>query len=138
MIGVPSFLNIAHEARFGGCGADASDVVPESELCSRKHLDTAVQAGKRSPFLNPKISLTKFICKMASDESLPTLKILMIGPSGAGKSACKFYVPPHKQGPCSQCLVLIRYCDDQFDSESSTATIGVDFKVRHFFETVHV
>lgn len=25
--------------------------------------------------------------------------------------------------------VLIRYCDDQFDSESSTATIGVDFKV---------
>jgi Ras-related protein Rab-18 len=26
--------------------------------------------------------------------------------------------------------VLIRYCDDQFDSESSTATIGVDFKVR--------
>jgi Ras-related protein Rab-18 len=28
-------------------------------------------------------------------------------------------------------VVLIRYCDDQFDSESSTATIGVDFKVRH-------
>ncbi|KAG4434184.1 hypothetical protein IFR05_010342 [Cadophora sp. M221] len=51
---------------------------------------------------------------MASDESLPTLKILMIGPSGAGKSA-----------------LLIRYCDDQFDNESSTATIGVDFKV-HF------
>ncbi|KAM3073823.1 hypothetical protein ACMFMG_008446 [Clarireedia jacksonii] len=50
---------------------------------------------------------------MASDESIPTLKILMIGPSGAGKSA-----------------LLIRYCDDQFDSESSTATIGVDFKVR--------
>ena len=25
--------------------------------------------------------------------------------------------------------MLIRYCDDQFDSESSTATIGVDFKV---------
>lgn len=25
--------------------------------------------------------------------------------------------------------VLIRYCDDQFDFESSTATIGVDFKV---------
>ncbi|KAH8598045.1 P-loop containing nucleoside triphosphate hydrolase protein [Bisporella sp. PMI_857] len=50
---------------------------------------------------------------MASDESLPTLKILMIGPSGAGKSA-----------------LLIRYCDDQFDSESSTATIGVDFKAK--------
>jgi len=50
---------------------------------------------------------------MASDESLPTLKILMIGPSGAGKSA-----------------LLVRYCDDQFDSESSTATIGVDFKVK--------
>ncbi|PMD43691.1 ras-related protein rab-like protein-18 [Hyaloscypha variabilis F] len=50
---------------------------------------------------------------MASDESLPTLKILMIGPSGAGKSA-----------------LLIRYCDDQFDSESSTATIGVDFKMK--------
>ncbi|KAI6247344.1 Ras-related protein Rab-18 [Erysiphe necator] len=50
---------------------------------------------------------------MASDESPPTLKILMIGPSGAGKSA-----------------LLIRYCDDQFDSESSTATIGVDFKIK--------
>jgi len=50
---------------------------------------------------------------MASDESLPSLKILLIGPSGAGKSA-----------------LLIRYCDDLFDSESSTATIGVDFKVK--------
>ncbi|RDW70234.1 hypothetical protein BP5796_08631 [Coleophoma crateriformis] len=50
---------------------------------------------------------------MASDESLPMLKILMIGPSGAGKSA-----------------LLIRYCDDQFDTESSTATIGVDFKLK--------
>lgn len=50
---------------------------------------------------------------MASDEFLPTLKILLIGPSGAGKSA-----------------LLIRYCDDQFDSESSTATIGVDFKLK--------
>ncbi|RDL35092.1 Uncharacterized protein BP5553_07023 [Venustampulla echinocandica] len=50
---------------------------------------------------------------MASDESLPTLKILMIGPSGAGKSA-----------------LLIRYCDDQFDNEYSTATIGVDFKLK--------
>jgi len=50
---------------------------------------------------------------MASEESLVTLKILMIGPSGAGKSA-----------------LLIRYCDDQFDSESSTATIGVDFKLK--------
>lgn len=26
---------------------------------------------------------------MASDDSLPTLKLLLIGPSGAGKSACK-------------------------------------------------
>ncbi|RKF77696.1 Ras-related protein Rab-18 [Golovinomyces cichoracearum] len=50
---------------------------------------------------------------MASNDSPPTLKILMIGPSGAGKSA-----------------LLIRYCDDQFDSESSTATIGVDFKIK--------
>ncbi|EPE34048.1 P-loop containing nucleoside triphosphate hydrolase [Glarea lozoyensis ATCC 20868] len=50
---------------------------------------------------------------MASDESLPTLKILMIGPSGSGKSA-----------------LLIRYCDNQFDNESSTATIGVDFKLK--------
>ncbi|QSZ34848.1 hypothetical protein DSL72_007707 [Monilinia vaccinii-corymbosi] len=30
-------------------------------------------------------------------------------------------------------IVLIRYCDDQFDSESSTATIGVDFKVGFIF-----
>ncbi|KAI9826848.1 MAG: hypothetical protein M1832_005787 [Thelocarpon impressellum] len=50
---------------------------------------------------------------MASDETLPTLKILLIGPSGAGKSA-----------------LLIRYCDDYFDAESSTATIGVDFKAK--------
>ncbi len=27
--------------------------------------------------------------------------------------------------------VVMRYCDDLFDSESSTATIGVDFKVLH-------
>jgi len=50
---------------------------------------------------------------MASEESIPTLKMLIIGPSGSGKSA-----------------LLIRYCDDQFDSESSTATIGVDFKIK--------
>ncbi|KZF22681.1 ras-related protein rab-like protein-18 [Xylona heveae TC161] len=50
---------------------------------------------------------------MPSDESLPTLKILLIGPSGAGKSA-----------------LLLRYCDDLFDSESSTATIGVDFRLK--------
>lgn len=50
---------------------------------------------------------------MASDDSLPTLKILMIGPSGAGKSA-----------------LLTRYCDDEFDPESSTATIGIDFKIK--------
>src|SRR4051794_11326852 len=26
-------------------------------------------------------------------------------------------------------IVLTRYCDDEFDPESSTATIGIDFKV---------
>ncbi|CAJ2507479.1 Uu.00g086650.m01.CDS01 [Anthostomella pinea] len=46
---------------------------------------------------------------MASEDSLPVLKVLIIGPSGAGKSA---------------------YCDDQFDPESSTATIGIDFKMK--------
>ncbi|KAI9721428.1 MAG: hypothetical protein M1812_002190, partial [Candelaria pacifica] len=50
---------------------------------------------------------------MTTHETSPTLKILLIGPSGAGKSA-----------------LLIRYCDDLFDSESSTATIGVDFKLK--------
>ncbi|KAH7033021.1 rab protein [Microdochium trichocladiopsis] len=50
---------------------------------------------------------------MASEDSLPVLKILVIGPSGAGKSS-----------------LLLRYCDDQFDPESSTATIGIDFKTK--------
>ncbi|KAI9888249.1 MAG: hypothetical protein M1814_000808 [Vezdaea aestivalis] len=49
---------------------------------------------------------------MVPDEEV-TIKILLVGPSGVGKSA-----------------LLIRYCDDLFDSESSTATIGVDFKVK--------
>ncbi|KAH8664338.1 ras-related protein rab-like protein-18 [Xylariales sp. PMI_506] len=50
---------------------------------------------------------------MASEDSFPVLKVLIIGPSGAGKSA-----------------LLLRYCDDQFDPESSTATIGIDFKTK--------
>lgn len=50
---------------------------------------------------------------MASDEALPVLKVLIIGPSGAGKSA-----------------LLMRYCEDTFDPESSTATIGIDFKTK--------
>ncbi|KAI1433522.1 rab protein [Xylaria sp. CBS 124048] len=45
----------------------------------------------------------------ASEDALPVLKILLIGPSGAGKSA---------------------YCEDLFDPESSTATIGIDFKTK--------
>ncbi|KAI0194056.1 P-loop containing nucleoside triphosphate hydrolase protein [Xylaria flabelliformis] len=49
----------------------------------------------------------------ASEDSLPVLKILLIGPSGAGKSA-----------------LLLRYCEDQFDPESTTATIGIDFKMK--------
>ncbi|KAJ3566689.1 hypothetical protein NPX13_g7039 [Xylaria arbuscula] len=44
-----------------------------------------------------------------SEDSLPVLKILLIGPSGAGKSA---------------------YCEDHFDPESTTATIGIDFKTK--------
>ncbi|KAI0019630.1 ras-domain-containing protein [Xylariomycetidae sp. FL0641] len=46
---------------------------------------------------------------MASEDALPTLKVLIIGPSGAGKSA---------------------YCEDHFDPESTTATIGIDFKMK--------
>ncbi|ROW08874.1 hypothetical protein VMCG_02800 [Cytospora schulzeri] len=49
----------------------------------------------------------------SSDDSLPTLKILLIGPSGAGKSA-----------------LLTRYCEDVFEPESATATIGIDFKIK--------
>ncbi|KAI1331932.1 rab protein [Xylariaceae sp. FL0255] len=48
-----------------------------------------------------------------SEDSLPVLKVLIIGPSGAGKSA-----------------LLLRYCEDHFDPESSTATIGIDFKMK--------
>ncbi|KAK0635480.1 P-loop containing nucleoside triphosphate hydrolase protein [Bombardia bombarda] len=50
---------------------------------------------------------------IASDDSLPTLKVLLIGPSGAGKSA-----------------LLMRYCDDEYDPGSSAATIGIDFKIK--------
>ncbi|KAI1462219.1 ras-domain-containing protein [Annulohypoxylon moriforme] len=50
---------------------------------------------------------------MVSEDQLPVLKVLIIGPSGAGKSA-----------------LLLRYCDDQFDPESTTATIGIDFKMK--------
>ncbi|RYP57439.1 hypothetical protein DL770_010671 [Monosporascus sp. CRB-9-2] len=50
---------------------------------------------------------------MSSEETLPVLKLLCIGPSGAGKSA-----------------LLVRYCEDQFDPESLTATIGIDFKMK--------
>ncbi|KAK3399000.1 P-loop containing nucleoside triphosphate hydrolase protein [Sordaria brevicollis] len=50
---------------------------------------------------------------MASDDALPTLKILLIGPSGAGKSA-----------------LLMRYCDDEFDPDTAAATIGIDFKIK--------
>ncbi|KLU84913.1 rab protein [Magnaporthiopsis poae ATCC 64411] len=48
-----------------------------------------------------------------SEDSLPTLKVLLIGSSNVGKSA-----------------LLTRYCDDQFESESATATIGIDFKIK--------
>ncbi|GAB1314312.1 Ras-protein Rab-18 [Madurella fahalii] len=48
---------------------------------------------------------------MASSQPLPMLKVLLTGPSGAGKSA-----------------LLTRYCDDEFDPETASATIGIDFK----------
>ncbi|KAI1261289.1 rab protein [Xylariaceae sp. FL1019] len=49
----------------------------------------------------------------SSEDALPVLKILIIGPSGAGKSA-----------------LLLRYCEDHFDPESASATIGIDFKMK--------
>jgi Ras-related protein Rab-18 len=45
--------------------------------------------------------------------SEPTIKILLIGPSNSGKTA-----------------LLLRYVDDIFDTDSATATIGVDFRVK--------
>jgi small GTP-binding protein len=48
---------------------------------------------------------------MASEE--PTIKLLLIGPSNSGKTA-----------------LLLRYVDDLFDTDSATATIGVDFRVK--------
>jgi Ras-related protein Rab-18 len=50
---------------------------------------------------------------MSSEENLPTIKVLITGSSGVGKSA-----------------LLLRYVDGFYDPESSTATIGVDFKVK--------
>jgi Ras-related protein Rab-18 len=49
---------------------------------------------------------------MAPD-SEPTIKILLIGPSNSGKTA-----------------LLLRYVDDIFDTDTATATIGVDFRVK--------
>uniref|UniRef100_A0A672JHE2 RAB18A, member RAS oncogene family n=1 Tax=Salarias fasciatus TaxID=181472 RepID=A0A672JHE2_SALFA len=46
------------------------------------------------------------------DDTLTTLKILIIGESGVGKSS-----------------LLLRFTEDTFDPEQS-ATIGVDFKVK--------
>ncbi|KAH0609864.1 uncharacterized protein H6S33_012410 [Morchella sextelata] len=48
---------------------------------------------------------------MSSDA--PTIKLLLIGPSNSGKTA-----------------LLLRYVDDIFDTDTATATIGVDFKVK--------
>jgi Ras-related protein Rab-18 len=68
---------------------------------------------------------------MASEDALPVLKVLVIGPSGAGKSARRFGLVAARQKDCLTPgpQVLCRYCDDQFDPESSAATIGIDFKV---------
>ncbi|KAK4110706.1 ras-domain-containing protein [Canariomyces notabilis] len=49
-----------------------------------------------------------------SGDTVPSLKILLIGPSGAGKSA-----------------LLTRYCDDEFEPETASATIGIDFKTKN-------
>jgi Ras-related protein Rab-18 len=43
----------------------------------------------------------------------PMIKILLIGPANSGKTA-----------------LVLRYVDDYFDSYMSTATIGVDFRVK--------
>jgi len=50
---------------------------------------------------------------MAPSGKEPTIKLLLIGPSNSGKTA-----------------LLLRYVDDIFDTDSATATIGVDFRVK--------
>lgn len=50
---------------------------------------------------------------MAPIDPEPTIKLLLIGPSNSGKTA-----------------LLLRYVDDIFDTDSATATIGVDFRVK--------
>ncbi|KAI0012805.1 ras-domain-containing protein [Xylariaceae sp. FL0662B] len=68
----------------------------------------------------------------ASDDSLPVLKVLIIGPSGAGKSASPASLDMYIMPELSQLTfpALSVDCDDQFDPESSTATIGIDFKMK--------
>ncbi|TLD25628.1 hypothetical protein PspLS_05785 [Pyricularia sp. CBS 133598] len=48
---------------------------------------------------------------VASEDSLPTLKVLLVGSSNVGKSA-----------------LLTRYCHDKFEPEDAAATIGIDYK----------
>lgn len=59
---------------------------------------------------------------MASDDSLPTIKILLIGPSGAGKSACESYI---------SVSILFRGTLIVF-SLSNLVVFGLQASLRHF------
>ena len=79
---------------------------PEGAAAYKRAVDISAATAHTSS-LSPK----QHMAPQPSTE--PTIKVLLIGPSNSGKTA-----------------LLRRYVEDIFDTDSATATIGVDFRVK--------